>query len=507
MDDVDGLVTLGTNTPTTLERITMTGDDAGLSMTTQRTGMIITVNATSGTTASAITFGATHYGTVTLGEGNDTVTLVTDNSTISTGDGNDTIIANNNGVLDGDTTATELLTINGGADNDTFQYSDGVNLAASDNFSLSTDISISNVEVLDFQATANAANLAFITGAGFTHITGGYAAGGSMTVTSDLASLDALTVIETDNGTFNYTVNEGGTIDLSSSELTIGADDIATLSFGSNTVTLRMDQDNIGAIGTAVTATGNFDVLQVEESILVEDSTYDDFETITSVGSGITIYDRHISTDNRTINGDAGANTIVLDNITDVVSIDISQGGVDTIVSNRDNTTSSAAGGWYIVTGFTAGADSDIFQYDNGTTTLTGTNNFASNAAMYNITTYGSFDNITTGDSGKLDAAEVFVVDNSLFLLDDLSDGVAANSLDGTNILAAMAANGSSITISASDAVLFAVGDSGTPQNTAIYFASNDNTTPATFTNGSFSLIGVLLNVDPDDLHPDNFAD
>jgi len=504
MDDVDGLVTLGTNTPTTLERITMTGDDAGLSMTTQRTNMIITVNATSGTTASAITFGTDHHGTVTLGEGNDTVTLNYDNSTISTGDGNDTIIATETDVINANT--SRVLTINGGADNDTFQYSNILAAAIDDNFSLITDIVISNVEVLDFQATRNAANTAFITGAGFTHITGGYAAGGSMTVTSDLASLDALTVIETDNGTFDYTVNEGGTIDLSSSELTIGAGGIDNLSFDNFTVTLRMDQDNIGAIGTAVTATGTADVLQVEETIRVENTTYDDFETITSVGSGITIYDRHISTDNRTINGDAGANTIVLDNITDVVSIDISQGGVDTIVSNRDNTTSSAAGGWYIVTGFTAGADSDIFQYDNGTTTLTGTNNFASNAAMYNIATYGSFDNITTGDSGKLDAAEVFVVDNSLFLLDDLSDGVAANSLDGTNILAAMGVTGSSITTSASDAVLFAVGDSGTPQNTAIYLADNDNATTS-FTNGSFRLIGVLLNVDPDNLHPDNFAD
>jgi hypothetical protein len=314
----------------------------------------------------------------------------------------------------------------------------------------------------------------------------------SITVTMTMAQLDALTTITNTNGSsnFNITLTTAGTIDLSSSEVDLsgGAGEIDVLTFAAGANTVRVDATAIADIADNAVAGGTDDILQIEDTSVVTDNVFNDFNTLTSVGSGIDITDAGLDVV-RSINGDAGDNTISIGAATEVKTIDISQGGTDTI----DTDATEAAGARAIVTGFTAGLGGDIF--NSAAETLTGTGNFGATSSLYTHSTSGNLD-ITTG--GTTDIAEVFII-TSAQLNTNLTTTAAANDLDGTNLLTAI---GGTITATTGDDVLFAVQD--TNGNTGIYLASEANDTAITA--AEINLIGVLANTGVADLTVNNFT-
>jgi len=185
------------------------------------------------------------------------------------------------------------------------------------------------------------------------------------------------------------------------------------------------------------------------------------------------------STANNVINGLAGIDQILLGTAT--------AGGSDTVriasatATNRD-----------IVSGFTAGAvtstgQADVININTALGTLTGTDNFASAASIQ-----------TSGAAGnKIAAAATEVIYVSAAAI---ADATSANSLDGTNVLAAM---GGTLTgaIVGTNTLLLVVGITG--GGTAVYYATSaDNAIIA----GEISLVGVLNGVAVADLVFSNFT-
>lgn len=204
-----------------------------------------------------------------------------------------------------------------------------------------------------------------------------------------------------------------------------------------------------------------------------------------------------------TVKGGAGSNVIagtqLADNITGGAAADTITGGagIDTIsiaasanVTDTIKISAAAANGVDrdIITGFKAGAtNGDVFNLNSGVATLTGTDNFVGATSLQKVTTAG---NITTAA-----AAEVVVYTGAT-----IADVTSANSLNGTNLLAAI--NGT-ITgaVAGQNDLLFAVGVAG--GGTAIYYASSaDNAIIAS----EITLVGVLNSVAVNDLVVGNFA-
>jgi hypothetical protein len=206
--------------------------------------------------------------------------------------------------------------------------------------------------------------------------------------------------------------------------------------------------------------------------------------------SKLTFADNWASSDVVAINGAGAQETIVgsakADTITAGAGIDTLTGGAgsDTFVIN-----STSAANRDIITDFKAGATTaDVFKMANGTLAMSGSDNFASAASLQSATTAG---NVTIAA-----ASEVLVVRTAT-----IADVTSANSLNGTNVLAAL---GGAITTNANDDNIFiAVGITG--GGVAIYAGDGAGTNTALIAS-EITLVGVLQGVTLADLVYTNFA-
>lgn len=463
-----GVANINSATITTMDGLTLANGGNTITFT----GVSGVKNITGGTGADAITISnMTTGGSLSLGDANDSLAAVTS------------------------TFMTNVVTIDGGdgtGDSITFANAETILSAALAN--------VTGVESINFGTVANAANAVTLVD-GITSITANTGTG-AITVTGTLARMGALTAITNTTGTlaFNLTFSDAGSIDLSSTGTNILAItndiDIITLAAGTNNVSINtVNLDKIS--GNATGGTSNTITATAAGTYTVDDNQFNEFGTLTAA----TGTDAINFTDNgldvaRTINGNAGANTISIGAaLTAIKTIDISQGGVDTI-----DTDAVAASGRAIVTGFTpgVGAGADVLNF--GAATLTGTNNFVSTAAIVTLSAAGALD-ITAG-AGANDVAELFVVTASTLNVNLATTSTAAF-LDGTNLLLGMGEPNNSIVATNADKVLFAIGD--TSGNVGIYYAAEANN-DAAIVNTEIVLIGVLQNVAIGSLAVGNFT-
>lgn len=177
--------------------------------------------------------------------------------------------------------------------------------------------------------------------------------------------------------------------------------------------------------------------------------------------------------------GSTGDNVITGGNGIDYITVG---SGSDTI-----RLSSGAAANRDIVTDFAAGASADKINLNSAVATLTGTNNFASAAALQDA---GAAGNVAVAA-----ATEVLVVTAAT-----IADATSANSLDGTNLLTAV---GGTLTgaIAGQNDILIAVGIAG--GGTALYYATSANNA---IISTEISLVGVLNGVTLASLTFDNFS-
>jgi len=193
-----------------------------------------------------------------------------------------------------------------------------------------------------------------------------------------------------------------------------------------------------------------------------------------------------------TLTATTGAETITSGSVAATIN---ALGGIDTItlgsgnaVSDTVRINSAAAVDRDLITNFLAGTGGDVININSGGIgTLTGTNNFASAAAIGTVA--------AVGNTVLAAATEVMVITAAT-----IADATSANSLDGTNLLAALAGT---ITANANnDIFLIAIGITG--GGTAIYSASTPGNTAVLA--AEISLIGVLNGVTVGNLTFNNFA-
>jgi len=177
---------------------------------------------------------------------------------------------------------------------------------------------------------------------------------------------------------------------------------------------------------------------------------------------------------NDTVQAGAGIDTIDLGDGLDVVRISAAAAnGAD-----RD-----------LITGFTAGngATADVFNFNQGIVALTGTDNFATAAALQAVAVAGNLQVAAAANVVQINTATI-------------ANATDANSLNGTNLLAAL---GGTITgaVNGPNDILLTVGITG--GGTAVYYAdSADNAIIA----AEMTLIGVLNGVTNSSLLFSNFA-
>jgi hypothetical protein len=192
-----------------------------------------------------------------------------------------------------------------------------------------------------------------------------------------------------------------------------------------------------------------------------------------------------------TLNGFTGADTITSGALPATIN---ALGGIDAITLGSANAVvdtvrinSAAAVDRDTITNFLAGAGGDRININTGLATLTGTNNFADAASVVDAGVAGA----------ETQAAGTEVVYVSAATIANATD---ANSLDGTNVLAAM---GGTLTgaIAGTNSLLMIVGIAG--GGTAVYFATSaDNA----IINTEISLVAVLSGVAVANLAFGNFT-
>ncbi|WP_432743318.1 hypothetical protein ABXJ76_01150 [Methylobacter sp. G7] len=177
-----------------------------------------------------------------------------------------------------------------------------------------------------------------------------------------------------------------------------------------------------------------------------------------------------------TITGGAGVDTINLVQTTAAIdTIKISIAGL--LGVDRD-----------IITGFRSGATTgDVFNFNSGVATLTGTDNFGSAASLQTVSATGNL----TGNA----AAEVIAFTGAT-----IADATSANSLTGTNLLAAV---GGTITGAVVGQNNFLISVGVATGGTAVYYVNSaDNAIIAS----EITLVGVMSDVAVGSLVVGNFA-
>jgi len=346
-----GLVNVGTNNNG--ENITVNGEFGALTATFAAADQEMKVTNTGATNASTITFGAFEGQVATTGAADDAFNASADGFTASGGSGADTFNITNVAVYDNDAVLASFV---GGDGVDSLVFADALTVAV--DFTDTTDISVSSIETLDLGAVGGAST-ADITGTAFTTLTAD-TAGGTVTITTDIASFASVEVITNTDGTevFDLTFSDAGSINLESANVDIsggaGNIDVITLAAGANTLTI--DSTSIGDIGGNAVAAGADDILVITDTSTITDNVFNAFETITISGTGdIDVTDSALDLA-RTINGNSGDNDVTLTGaISAIKTVDLSDGGDDTVVVSMDATS------YATVSGFDAGALGDVF--------------------------------------------------------------------------------------------------------------------------------------------------
>jgi len=392
---------------------------------------------------------------------------------------------------------TGTMTVTGGAGNDTIEF--GPNYAPGDTVTGGTGI---NTLVLTSVAAGVAANQAGVTGFSVLTITDGLvnamtssrfgsitvvnllegftgsgdltAASGTTinlgmqgaatdstqpgTVTGGAGTTDSVTVVLRDHDTKALTFSGVEAVTLQSSPRDGGnpADDGFNLLDGALTVSPTSGTSSLNLIGTAsLTISGSV----TSGTLNATAFTGDLIMQLTSAAS-ITISS---GAGNDTIFGSAsadilsaGSGTNVIEGRSGIDTIGPLSAGVDTI---RINIEGFAGSDRKLVTGFTAGVGGDLVNVDaNDLAFLAGTDNFATGASLQSHSTAGAL----------VVAATTVVV---RITSNTVANFTAANSLNGTNLLAAAGDPDNSITVANDGSYLFLIGDAA--GNSGVYFGDS----------------------------------
>ncbi|MFQ5464202.1 MAG: beta strand repeat-containing protein, partial [Phycisphaerae bacterium] len=187
--------------------------------------------------------------------------------------------------------------------------------------------------------------------------------------------------------------------------------------------------------------------------------------TVTGGAGGDTLFG---SAGNDIINGGAGADTI-----NPLAGNDIVSGGAGADIFRQSAAAANGVDRQTISDFDDTVTTGDIFNFNSGVATLTGTNNFASSAAIQTHSTTG---NLTVNA-----AAEVVLVTSAT-----VTDLTSANSLNGTNLLTAVGGTITGAIVGQND-ILICVAD--TNGNVGVYHASSANNA---ILNTEITLVAVL---------------
>jgi len=494
--------------------------------------------ASGGTSAKTITMGSGNS-TVAGGSGADSITGGVGNDTLNGSSGSDTIVGGaGNDVINGDQGSDSIQggvgndTISTSAGTDTIDGGEGTDILKISN-SVYGDISslvTSSVETLDMNSVASTMTVAQF--AGFTTFSNSAAvtfndagtiagrsaapltlalANGTNTFTASSTAADNVVTGGTGADTFNITsatftnadVIVGGT---GTDTLNVTGNTAKTITFpagftGVEVVTFANTSTAVSITtnnaGVAAAATQTIDVSGLISAALTFDGSNEANGSFKIVGgdgadniTGGDIAD--------TIVSGAGADTIAAGTGIDVIDLTEAVAAIDS-VSVAASTTANRD----LISGFTVGAGGDLFKTETNTDP---TEVIAAATDILNQAASGDVD--LTGGSAGNDRDGNAVTDTNVGLIlvthANIANLTDANSLDGTNLLAAMKTTGSAIvTTSNNDETLLIAIDDGT--HTGIYYgdAGTGNSIVAA---GELSLIGVLNNVTAGQLFEDNFT-
>jgi len=288
-----------------------------------------------------------------------------------------------------------------------------------------------------------------------------------------------------DGGTGTNTLLTAGMIGTAIEGLNTGTSTGAVVNLGTTAVTAATINTAIGgtiglSASLATVAAGKTALVYATQDALFStvSDTITNIQNVTGTGGADYIVG---STVTNVITGGAGIDQIILGSATAGASDTVKISAAALTGADRD-----------YISGFTAGAvttsgQADVFNLNSGIATLTGTNNFASAAAIQNA---GAAGNVAVAA-----ATEVLYISAAT-----IADATSANSLIGTNLLTAA---GGTFTgaIAGQNNILVMVGIAG--GGTAVYYANSaDNAIIA----AEIGLVGVLAGVTVGDLVFSNFS-
>jgi len=478
-----GLVDIGTNHNN--ENVTVNGDLGALTITLGANKQTVTVNNTQATNASTITFGAFTGQVATTGAADDIFNAAADGFTATGGAGADTFNITNVAVYDNDAVKAAFV---GGVGTDSLVFANGLTVAV--DFSDTSDITVSGIETLNI-GTVGAASTANLTGTSFTTVTGNTTTG-SITLTTDIASFDQITTLTNTAGTqvFDITFSDAGSIDLRSTVVDMsggaGNVDVITLAAGANTVTI--DSTGIGDIAGIMVAAGSDDTMIVTDTSTVTDNTFNAIDIVTIGGTtAIDVTDAALDVA-RTLNGNSANNTVVLTGgISAIKTVDISQGGTDTVSVAMDSAS------YATITGFTPGTGGDVLNLVNADDSAVD----VSMSAPIATTGYTATTVATDADNGVVLAATATQISGALTATGD------AGAVEAAIIAAGLIGINSNTD---DDKYLVVALDNGT--DTGVYRVQVNAGADTDFTDAddmdNVTLIAVLEGVTADQLVPAN---
>ncbi|MDA7482473.1 hypothetical protein N9A39_03165 [Planktomarina temperata] len=416
---------------------------------------------------------ATSFTTITGGSGNDTLTLtnLTAGGAVNMGAGNDTVDAATTAILTG--TGSTFL---GGSGTDT------LTLAAAQTVTVAALAAVSGFEALNFGAIGGTS--AYTLKGEETSIVVDTTNAG-IVVTGTGANLSNLTTITNTDGTnvMSFTASDAGaTIDWAGAALTGDIDVITFQNTGANN--LIIDGADVSLVAATAVAAGSTDTITIASSSASGADALDAtemaaFENIVLAGDAdldLDVTDGGVAVA-RTITGDVGDNTIMVNGISAAKTINISSGGTDTVVLAMDASATAT------ITGFTAGTGGDVLNLvnadDSGVDLATGAPIVTTGAAIVDTAT---------------DSNNAYILAGSTFQI----SGALTNVSDAGTVEAAIVAAGFSGTTTDGEFFIVAL-DNGT--DTGVYrVTSNDTAITAASDIDGITLIAVLDGVLADDL-------
>lgn len=329
-------------------------------------GAVVATGATLTASAAAFntTTGANITGTVVTTANNDTINATVAQvagSTINGLAGTDTLALTGVGLADLDAiqaTFSNIETVTLGSPGTNLQVR-GTQLGTAANNLIAAITGAAGVQTLTVDNTGGTASFANTALTGVEGLT--FEGGGNLNVTVDAADLaDVTTITFAANNQTLTLVDADSALNLSGKTLTAwgaaGADDITLGSAADTTAnTLTIDGDaqfgaGVGGVTINGSANVNDTIVSTANFVATNLAALNSIEVITSGGNGVAITDTNAGV--RTINGDAGANIITIAAASAAKTVNIGQGGSDTIQIDATGTASAAV----TINGFQVGA-------------------------------------------------------------------------------------------------------------------------------------------------------